>query len=108
MTAQIQLRKLVLLGLDHLIDFVVTSEEAGVDKPHAPIFALALEKAQCQSTEAIMVGDSFSHDVMGACAVGIRSVWIHRNPNQLPPETELSYIEVHTFEEVAEQIRMFI
>ena len=35
LTAQIQFRKVVYFGLDHYFDYIVTSEEAGFDKPHA-------------------------------------------------------------------------
>jgi len=44
LTAQIQFRKIVHFGLDHYIDYVVTSEEAGTDKPAPAPFDLALEK----------------------------------------------------------------
>ena len=38
LTTQIQFRKIVHLELDEYIDYIVTSEEAGYDKPHpAPI-----------------------------------------------------------------------
>ena len=33
LTAQIQFRKMVYFGLDEYFDYVVTSEEAGCDKP---------------------------------------------------------------------------
>ena len=44
LTAQIQFRKLVYFGLDELFDYVVTSEEAGADKPDKKAFELALKK----------------------------------------------------------------
>jgi len=44
LTAQIQFRKLVYFGLDELFDFVVTSEEAGADKPDIRPFKVAFEK----------------------------------------------------------------
>jgi len=34
LTAQIQFRKMVYFGLDEYFDYVVTSEEAGCDKPN--------------------------------------------------------------------------
>lgn len=38
LTAQIQFRKVVYFGLDHYFDYIVTSEEAGYDKPHEAPF----------------------------------------------------------------------
>jgi HAD superfamily hydrolase (TIGR01549 family) len=44
LTAQIQFRKVVYFNLDHYFDYIVTSEEAGYDKPHPAPFQIALEK----------------------------------------------------------------
>ena len=44
LTAQIQFRKLIYFGLDELFDYVVTSEEAGRDKPNRQPFKIALDK----------------------------------------------------------------
>jgi putative hydrolase of the HAD superfamily len=42
LTTQIQMKKLIKLGLDSYINYLVTSEEAGVEKPDSKIFELAL------------------------------------------------------------------
>ena len=44
LTAQIQFRKMVYFGLDEYFDYVVTSEEAGCDKPNIEPFRMALNK----------------------------------------------------------------
>lgn len=77
MMAGVQMRKLCLLGLADRIDYMVTSEEAGKDKPARPIFELALQKAGCRPEEALMVGDNFWHDVGGAHEAGIPGLWLH-------------------------------
>lgn len=66
LTAQIQFRKVVYFGLDHCFDFIVTSEEAGSDKPHAAPFRLALEKMQPAGDCIWMIGDSALNDIQGA------------------------------------------
>ncbi len=66
LTAQIQFRKMVYFGLDHCFDFIVTSEEAGFDKPHAAPFLLAIEKMQAAGGCVWMIGDSASNDIQGA------------------------------------------
>lgn len=66
LTAQIQFRKLVHFGLDHAVDYLVTSEEVGYDKPHAAPFLLALEKMQATAALVWMIGDSAQSDIMGA------------------------------------------
>jgi len=72
------------LGIDGYIDFVVTSGEAGEDKPAPGIFLAALKKAAVLPAEAIHVGDQYGVDVIGARAVGVRPLLIDRD--NLSPE----------------------
>src|SRR3989344_7238140 len=46
LTAQIQFRKIIYFGLDLYFDYIVTSEEAGFDKPHQAPFEIAAQKMQ--------------------------------------------------------------
>ncbi|MGI4855810.1 MAG: HAD family hydrolase [Janthinobacterium lividum] len=66
LTAQIQFRKLVYFGLDHYFDNIVTSEEAGFDKPHTAPFQIALEKLQPRGDLIWMIGDNPVNDIRGA------------------------------------------
>jgi putative hydrolase of the HAD superfamily len=66
LTAQIQFRKIVYFGLDKYFDYIVTSEEAGFDKPHASPFALAVEKVSPQGNCFWMIGDNPERDIRGA------------------------------------------
>ncbi|CCN47652.1 putative haloacid dehalogenase-like hydrolase [Vibrio nigripulchritudo MADA3029] len=66
LTAQIQFRKVVYFGLDHYFDFIVTSEEAGFDKPHAAPFEIALEKMRPKGNCIWMIGDNPVNDIRGA------------------------------------------
>jgi len=66
------------LGLEPYLDFVVTSEEAGGDKPQPPIFLAALERAGVNASEAVHVGDQYKIDVVGARGVGISPILIDR------------------------------
>lgn len=107
MMASIQLEKLEYLGLADSIDYVVSSEEAGVDKPAAPIFWLSLQKCGCLPGEALMVGDNFKHDVQGALDLGIRGVWLNWD-NKPRPDENREYTEVCTFAHAADYIRTLI
>jgi FMN phosphatase YigB (HAD superfamily) len=66
LTAQIQFRKVVYLGLDQHFDFIVTSEEAGHDKPHEAPFRIALEKMRPKGKNIWMIGDNPVNDIRGA------------------------------------------
>lgn len=66
LTAQIQFRKIVYFGLDHYFDYIVTSEEAGFDKPHEAPFQIALEKMRPKGDCVWMIGDNPVNDIRGA------------------------------------------
>jgi putative hydrolase of the HAD superfamily len=78
MTADWQFAKLQRLGMMPLIDFIVTSEEAGVEKPDAGLFALCARKAGCAMFECAFVGDSLKGDALGARDAGMRAFWLYR------------------------------
>lgn len=65
LTAQIQFRKVVYFGLDHYFDYIVTSEEAGYDKPHEAPFQIALEKMRPKGNCIWMIGDNPVNDIRG-------------------------------------------
>lgn len=65
LTAQIQFRKIVYFGLDHYFDYIVTSEEAGFDKPHEAPFKIALEKMRPKGNRIWMIGDNPVNDIRG-------------------------------------------
>ena len=66
------------LGLEPYLDFVVTSEEVGVDKPDPRIFLAALKRAGVKAEEALHVGDQYEIDVVGARRVDVAPVLIDR------------------------------
>jgi putative hydrolase of the HAD superfamily len=80
------------LGLGPYLDFVVTSEEAGGDKPQPPIFLMALEQAGVEPAEAYHVGDQYNIDIAGARGVGIGPVLIDRY-EQYPDVTDCPRIQ---------------
>ncbi len=57
---------------------VVTSQEAGVNKPNREIFQEALRQAGIQAPEAIYVGDQYRIDVVGANEAGMKGVLLDR------------------------------
>ncbi len=66
------------LGLSGRVDLIVTSLEAGAEKPHRPIFLEALQRADARPDEAVHVGDQPTSDVEGARAVGMHAVLMDR------------------------------
>lgn len=73
-----QKSRLAGLGLDHLVERLVASEEVGIAKPDSAIFEFALKCANCNADEAVMIGDSWSKDVYGAINAGLKAIWLKR------------------------------
>jgi len=74
-----QTEKLAAFGFAPHVDVLVTSEEVGAAKPDARIFRVALERLVCEPHEAVMVGDAWHADVLGATGAGIRALWLNRH-----------------------------
>jgi len=66
LTAQIQFRKMVYFGLDQYFDSIVTSEEAGFDKPNKTPFLIALKKISFSGKKIWMIGDNPLNDIKGS------------------------------------------
>lgn len=73
MQSHFQVRKLQQLKLDHLIQYMVTSEEFGAEKPDKGIFTMALKKMNAYADSTIMIGDHPQKDIAGAEAMGIKA-----------------------------------
>ena len=97
MTAYIQYKKLESLGAAPYIDFMVSSEEAGVEKPHPHLFEICVEKAGVQAVECAFIGDNYKKDVEGACNSGLRGIWYTQEQE---PEHETDYPIIRSFTEV--------
>ncbi|MCK4517365.1 HAD family hydrolase, partial [Candidatus Babeliales bacterium] len=60
LTAHIQHRKIIKLGIEKYESHLVTSEEVGIEKPHPKIFSTALQKLGLNAHEVCMIGDNFA------------------------------------------------
>ena len=66
------------LGLSPRLDVVVTSQDAGANKPQPEIFRFALKKAGITPAESIYIGDQYQVDVVGARGAGMKGILIDR------------------------------
>ena len=72
------------------------SEEVGVAKPDARVFEAALSRLGGTPDEAVMIGDSWSSDIVGATGLGIRAIWLNRYDRPCPDSslaTEIRSLE---------------
>lgn len=67
--------RLSYLNFQHLFDVVITYDEARERKPSPVPFNLALEKLELKAEECLMIGDWAERDMVGAKAVGMKTVF---------------------------------
>lgn len=69
------------LGLDKYFAFHLNAESVGSAKPAPDMYQEALQRAGVSAPAAVHVGDHPHHDVLGADAVGMATVWLNRDGN---------------------------
>jgi putative hydrolase of the HAD superfamily len=72
------------LGLGEFFDCAVSAAGVGAAKPAAEIFEAACAALGIQPHEIVHVGDHHEHDVQGAAALGMRTIWINRRGEPWP------------------------
>jgi putative hydrolase of the HAD superfamily len=82
----LQRTKIGASGLGEWFEVMVVSGEQGVGKPDPRIFTATLARLQLTARDVVMVGNSLDHDIAGARAAGVGSVWINRVGEQPPVE----------------------
>ncbi len=80
-----QQRKMDNANISQYFKTVTNSEIAGVKKPNPIIFNYALERANAQPHESIMIGDSLEADIMGALDVGFDAILFNYHNHEPEP-----------------------
>jgi len=91
-----QQRKLDRHGLAPHFEALVVAADHGIAKPDPRLFHIALEALEVDAMEAVMIGDSWPLDVLGARAAGIRAVWFNRfraTPDDPAPVAQLCHFD---------------
>ena len=63
-------------------DAITLSYETGSRKPNPNNFISALDDLGVRPSEAVMVGDTYSHDILPALGVGMKAVWVRARPGR--------------------------
>jgi putative hydrolase of the HAD superfamily len=77
--ADLQREKLRACGLEEVFDVVVVSADVGAGKPDGAVFRRALELLRVSPANAVMIGDSWERDVLGARAAGMTGILLDRS-----------------------------
>lgn len=72
-----QYQKIKNSGIDRFFTHMVTSEQAGIMKPHAAIFEYALKLTKSTAEQCLMIGDTLEVDILGAKNMGMDTVYFN-------------------------------
>ncbi len=72
-----QHQKIKNSGIDRFFTHMITSEQAGIMKPHAAIFEYALTLTKSTAEKSIMIGDTLEVDILGAKNMGMDTVYFN-------------------------------
>ncbi len=75
---------LTRVDLQVAFDYVFTAKDLGSKKPEAAFFQAALGRMGVEPDEAVMVGDDFDKDIVGARKAGLRAVWFNPEGKEAP------------------------
>ena len=80
---EVQHEKLVNSKINNYFKTVTNSEMVGVKKPNPKIFDFALQVANANVDQSIMIGDNYEADVLGAINIGMEAIFFDINNVQL-------------------------
>jgi len=63
-------------------DSIVLSCRTGSRKPNADNFLQSLAELGVAASEAVMVGDTYEHDILPALKLGMRAIWVLARPDR--------------------------
>lgn len=90
------------MGIGEYICLTVSSAEAGVAKPDPAIFRLALERADCEAKNSVMIGDRLDNDIIPAKQLGMQTIWVRQGFGGMADIKNAEIIADHTVESIGE------
>ena len=75
-------------GIRPFFQHVLSSATLGAAKPDAAFFSRMLAILKVKPAECVMLGDSYSSDIVGAKAAGLGTVWLTKSANGDAPHAD--------------------
>lgn len=95
-------KRLNKMGISEYICLVVSSAEADIAKPDPAIFRLALERADCEAKNSVMIGDRLDNDIIPAKQLGMQTIWVRQGFSGMADIKNAEIIADHTVESIGE------
>lgn len=97
---EVQITKIKINKLEQYFEKMITSDEAGYQKPNQKIFEYALKTVNAKKSASLMIGDDLRTDIKGAMDFGITAVYYNYEnmKHNLKPDIEIkSLLELKDF-----------
>ena len=93
---EVQHIKLKNSGIYSYFKTITSSEEVGLKKPNPVVFKAALEQAGVSKEKTLMIGDNFEADILGAEAVGMKTLFYNYRRERVP----VGYVVINSLIEI--------
>ena len=88
-------------GIARHLDTIVVSEALGLRKPHPALMRAGMRGIGLETSDVLLVGDTFAEDVLGARAAGIDAAWIDAAGRGVPEAQDPPRWVIRTLPELA-------
>lgn len=88
-------------------DYMFFSAAVGCRKPDPVIFRHALDRMGLRPNQAVMVGNSWTKDVLGAVNVHMNAIWFRPNRKQKHFRRKVGSARIHVVQSMAELLALF-
>ncbi len=104
MQANVQYKKLSILGIGNVFDCIVTSEAVGHEKPHPLIFSHTLSLMNGTPKNTYMIGDSIENDIEPAAFIGITPIWFNSKSDNSVLKEEFNFQVISDYYDLESKI----
>ncbi|MCZ6680620.1 MAG: HAD family hydrolase [Candidatus Poribacteria bacterium] len=87
-------------NLSPLLSVVIDSTVVGISKPETGIFQAALSALEVSPERAIYVGDTYSHDMVGAKRAGMWTAWLVGEEDKARPDASIVDARLATLQDL--------
>lgn len=91
-------------GLLKYFDSIVESAVVGVRKPDGMIFKLGVKELGMNPEQVVVIGDSYSKDIVPAMSIGCQTIWLKGKGWGDEPENDYASVEVKKLTEVLDAL----
>jgi putative hydrolase of the HAD superfamily len=89
---------------------IFTAHKLSEKKPGYPLFKTALQTLELVPRQAVMVGNSWKHDICGAAKAGLDAVWLQTNQGSTTKKIsrqKLGKRNIYSIQEITQLLELF-